>query len=117
MAIAGFGIFTCWWYLVYKLTIEADLGWDTMELLHQEKSVDLKLWESSIDEGNALRKEIKTIAAEYDTYWDEEKVHNRCIEGRTDAEERIQTGRRIHRKIAEVMIMIMMMTIKLVDVC
>ncbi|KAI9035514.1 uncharacterized protein KD926_003411 [Aspergillus affinis] len=113
VAIGGFGILSFWWYLVYKLTFETDLGWDTMEpvtylvslttlmggylwflyhnreisyrsaldftinarqkKLYQAKGVDLNMWESLIDEGNTLRKEIKLIAAEYDVYWDEKK--------------------------------------------
>lgn len=39
--------------------------------LYQAKGVDLRAWEFLIDEGNALRKEIKSIAAEYDADWDE----------------------------------------------
>lgn len=39
--------------------------------LYQMKGVDLPIWSSLIDEGNALRKEIKNIAAEYDVEWDE----------------------------------------------
>ncbi|KAF5856077.1 hypothetical protein ETB97_007955 [Aspergillus alliaceus] len=113
VAIGGFGILSMWWYLVYKLTFETDLGWDTMEpvtylaslstlmggylwflyhnreisyksaldftinarqkKLYQTKGVDLQEWESLIDEGNLLRKEIKTIAAEYNVVWDEKK--------------------------------------------
>ncbi|KAL5362139.1 hypothetical protein BJX96DRAFT_176882 [Aspergillus floccosus] len=113
VAIGGFGVLTLWWYLVYKLTFETDLGWDTMEpvtylaslstlmggylwflyhnreisyrsaldftinarqkKLYQTKGVDLPLWESLIDEGNTLRKEIKSIAAEYEVYWDEKR--------------------------------------------
>jgi len=111
VAIGGFGILSTWWYLVYKMTFETDLGWDTMEpvtylvslstlmggylwflyhnreisyrsaldftisarqkKLYQQHNVDLQLWESLIDEGNALRREIKNIAAEYDAEWDE----------------------------------------------
>ncbi|PLB38216.1 uncharacterized protein BDW47DRAFT_29779 [Aspergillus candidus] len=41
--------------------------------LYQAKDVDLHLWASLIDEGNMLRREIKTIAAEYDVVWDETK--------------------------------------------
>jgi hypothetical protein len=33
--------------------------------------VDLQLWENLIYEANALRREIKTISADYDTEWDE----------------------------------------------
>ncbi|KKK15116.1 hypothetical protein ARAM_006306 [Aspergillus rambellii] len=111
VAIGGFGILASWWYLVYRLTFETDLGWDTMEpvtylaslstlmggylwflyhnreisyrsamdftinarqkKLYQQKGLDLQLWESLIDEGNALRREIKTIAADYETEWNE----------------------------------------------
>ncbi|KAL4919948.1 hypothetical protein BDW62DRAFT_199360 [Aspergillus aurantiobrunneus] len=111
VALGGFGILVSWWCLVYKLTFETDLGWDTMEpitylaslstlmggylwflyhnreisyrsaldftinarqkKLYQLKGVDLHLWENLIYEGNALRREIKTISADYDTEWDE----------------------------------------------
>jgi len=39
--------------------------------LYQAKGFDLHRWESLIEEGNALRKEIKAIASEYDVDWDE----------------------------------------------
>lgn len=39
--------------------------------LYQSKGFDLQRWESLIEEGNALRKEIKAVAAEYDVDWDE----------------------------------------------
>ncbi|KAJ5653119.1 hypothetical protein N7490_000122 [Penicillium lividum] len=111
VAIGGFGILSVWWYSVYKLTFETDLGWDTMEpvtylvslstlmggylwflyhnreisyksaldftvsarqkKLYQSHNVDLQLWETLIDEGKALRREIKGIAAEYDAEWNE----------------------------------------------
>ncbi|CAI7659836.1 uncharacterized protein N7487_001155 [Penicillium crustosum] len=31
VAIGGFGILAIWWFTVYRLTFETDLGWDTME--------------------------------------------------------------------------------------
>lgn len=111
VAIGGFGILSVWWYSVYKLTFETELGWDTMEpvtylvslstlmggylwflyhnreisyksaldftvsarqkKLYQLHNVDLQLWENLIDEGKALRREIKSIAAEYDAEWNE----------------------------------------------
>ena len=39
--------------------------------LYQLKGFDLHKWENLIEEGNALRKEIKLIAGEYDVEWDE----------------------------------------------
>lgn len=111
VAIGGFGVLSFWWLLVYKLTFDTDLGWDTMEpvtylaslstlmggylwflyhnreisyrsaldftisarqkKLYQMRGVDLRMWDSLIDEGNTLRREIKNIAAEYDVDWDE----------------------------------------------
>lgn len=111
VAIGGFGILAVWWYSVYKLTFETDLGWDTMEpvtylvslstlmagylwflyhnreisyksaldftvskrqkRLYQQHGLDLQLWENLVDEGKALRREIKGIAAEYDAEWNE----------------------------------------------
>ncbi|MCJ1381760.1 hypothetical protein MMC17_004871 [Xylographa soralifera] len=111
IALGGFGVLITWWYVVYRLTFESDLGWDTMEpvtylvglsglitgygwflyhnrevsyrsalnltisrrqtKLYQVKGFDLHRWETLIEEGNALRKEIKAIAGEYDVEWDE----------------------------------------------
>lgn len=31
VAFGGFGILVSWWYIVYRLTFETELGWDTME--------------------------------------------------------------------------------------
>ena len=36
IAMGGFGIMVGWWYLVYRLTFETDLGWDTMEVCCHE---------------------------------------------------------------------------------
>ncbi|EPS29008.1 hypothetical protein PDE_03954 [Penicillium oxalicum 114-2] len=111
VAIGGFGILATWWFTVYKLTFETDLGWDVMEpvtylvslstlmggylwflyhnreisyksaldftvstrqrKLYEKHNVDLQLWQSLIDEGKSIRREIKNIAAEYDAEWDE----------------------------------------------
>ena len=39
--------------------------------LYQVRGFDLGRWESLVEEGNALRKEIKNVAKEYDVDWDE----------------------------------------------
>ncbi|CAA9956570.1 hypothetical protein CFE70_000171 [Pyrenophora teres f. teres 0-1] len=39
--------------------------------LYQQHNFDLPKWEALIEDGNALRKEIKAIANEYDVEWDE----------------------------------------------
>ncbi|KAL9612449.1 MAG: hypothetical protein Q9167_002958 [Letrouitia subvulpina] len=111
VAIGGAGLLVGYWYLVYRLTFETDLGWDTMEpvtylvglstlicgylwflyhnrevsyrsalnltisrrqtQLYQSKGFDHQRWESLIEDGNALRREIKQVASEYDVEWDE----------------------------------------------
>jgi hypothetical protein len=39
--------------------------------LYQARGFDLRKWETLIEEANALRKEIKVIADEYDVEWNE----------------------------------------------
>ena len=39
--------------------------------LYQARGFDLQRWQSLTDEANALRKEIKAVAREYDVDWDE----------------------------------------------
>jgi hypothetical protein len=41
--------------------------------LYQAKDFDLRKWETLIDDGNTLRREIKAVANEYDVEWDELK--------------------------------------------
>ncbi len=41
--------------------------------LYEVKGFDIQKWESMIEEGNAIRKEIKAVASEYDVRWDEAK--------------------------------------------
>lgn len=41
--------------------------------LYESKGFDIHRWEQLVQETNALRREIKTIAAEYDVDWDEMK--------------------------------------------
>ena len=31
IAVAGCGVLVVYWYVVYRLTFETDLGWDVME--------------------------------------------------------------------------------------
>nr|POE74716.1 calcium uniporter protein, mitochondrial [Quercus suber] len=56
--------------------------------LYQVKGFDLPHWEGLIEEGNRLRREVKLIADEYDTEWDEshdegdEKVKEALRKGR-----------------------------------
>lgn len=39
--------------------------------LYEQRGFDLQKWEGLIEEANAIRKEIKAVASEYDVEWDE----------------------------------------------
>lgn len=41
--------------------------------LYEAKGFDMQRWEQLVQEANAMRREIKTVAAEYDVDWDEMK--------------------------------------------
>ncbi|KAI5859224.1 hypothetical protein BZA05DRAFT_428238 [Tricharina praecox] len=41
--------------------------------LYAQKGFDIERWEDLVDQGKALRKEIKAVASEYDVEWDESK--------------------------------------------
>lgn len=41
--------------------------------LYQAKGFNIQEWESLLEEANAMRKEIKAVASEYDVEWDETK--------------------------------------------
>ncbi|EXJ90005.1 hypothetical protein A1O3_03073 [Capronia epimyces CBS 606.96] len=111
VAIGGCGFLVGYWFVVYRITFQTDLGWDFAEpvtylvslssliggymwflyhnrevsyrsalnitvsrrqsRLYELKGFDVQKWEASIEEANAIRKEIKAVAAEYDVEWDE----------------------------------------------
>lgn len=39
--------------------------------LYEQRGFNLQKWEALIEEANAIRKEIKAVASEYDVQWDE----------------------------------------------
>ena len=48
--------------------------------LYEQKGFDIQKWESIIEEGNAIRKEIKAVASEYDVQWDEKNdEHDKAV--------------------------------------
>ncbi|RMZ82773.1 hypothetical protein DV738_g1494, partial [Chaetothyriales sp. CBS 135597] len=111
IAVSGGGVLIAYWYLVYRLTFETDLGWDAVEpctylvglstfiggylwflwnnrevsyeqalkltmnrrqsRMYELKGFDVRKWEASLEEANAIRREIMTVASEYDVEWDE----------------------------------------------
>ncbi|KAB5585113.1 hypothetical protein GE09DRAFT_1069379 [Coniochaeta sp. 2T2.1] len=42
--------------------------------LYESRGFDIRKWEGLVEEANALRKEIKAVAVEYDVEWDETKI-------------------------------------------
>lgn len=62
--------------------------------LYQDRGFDIQKWEALIEEANALRKDIKNVADEYDVDWDErsdektEAVHDVLKEEREKAKKR-----------------------------
>jgi calcium uniporter protein, mitochondrial len=113
IALGGCGGLMAYWYIVYRLTFETDLGWDVMEpvtylvglstliggylwflwhnrevsyrqalnitvssrqnKLYQAKGFNIQEWETLLEDANAMRREIKAVAHEYDVEWDETK--------------------------------------------
>jgi calcium uniporter protein, mitochondrial len=111
IAMGGCAILVGWWYTVYRITFETDLGWDTMEpvtylvglstliggymwflyhnrevsyrsalnltiskrqsKLYEARGFNLPRWEGLVEDANAIRKEIKAVASEYDVEWNE----------------------------------------------
>lgn len=39
--------------------------------LYEMRGFDIQKWEALVEEANAVRKEVKAVAAEYDVEWDE----------------------------------------------
>lgn len=130
IALAGCGGLIGYWYVVYRLTFETDLGWDTMEpvtylvglstliggymwflwhnrevsyrsalnitvsarqnKLYQARGFNMQEWEGLLEEANAMRREIKAVASEYDVEWDETKDE--------DGDEKVTKALRDERK-------------------
>ena len=61
---------TCNRSLAYRSALNLTIS-RTQTKLYQSRGFDLPKWESLIEEGNAIRKEIKAVAREYDVDWDE----------------------------------------------
>ncbi|EEA20178.1 conserved hypothetical protein [Talaromyces marneffei ATCC 18224] len=64
------------WFLYHNREISYRSALDftvnrRQQKLYQMRGIDLQVWESLIEEANALRREIKTVAEEYDVDWDE----------------------------------------------
>lgn len=72
--------------------------------LYAERNFNLDRWQALVDEGNALRKEIKAVAQEYDVEWDElqdehdEKVRDAL---KKDREKKKKEGKKEGGKEAE----------------
>ncbi|POS73430.1 hypothetical protein DHEL01_v208178 [Diaporthe helianthi] len=58
--------------LSYKAAMNVTVS-KRQNALYETKGFDMHRWEQLVNEANGLRREIKTIAAEYDVDWDEMK--------------------------------------------
>lgn len=134
IAMAGCGILIGYWYMVYRLTFETELGWDSVEpitylvsltvviggylwflyhnrevsyrsamnltisrrqsRLYELRGFDVQKWEALVEEGNALRKEIKAVASEYDVEWDERADEHDKAVTKALREDRKNSGKR-----------------------
>ncbi|XXG97274.1 hypothetical protein Hte_003570 [Hypoxylon texense] len=65
---------------LYFLFVNRDLSYQAalkitvsrrQNILYQARGFDIRKWESLVDDANALRREIRTVAEEYDVDWDE----------------------------------------------
>ena len=77
--------------------------------LYESKGFDLNRWTNTVEEGNALRREIKQIAGEYDVEWNESMDEEVGVAGGKDkgdgekpqgevVKEALREGRRKERK-------------------
>jgi hypothetical protein len=69
--IGGYG-----WFLVYnrQMSYQSAMNFTIsrrQSQLYEQKGFDLRKWEDLIEEGNMLRKEIKSVAQDYNVEWDE----------------------------------------------
>lgn len=63
--------------------------------LYTERGFDIARWESLVEEANALRKEIKGVANEYDVEWDEKKDETSEIVHQALSKERRKKAREL----------------------
>ena len=67
--------------------------------LYETRGFNLERWESLIEEANALRKEIKAVAAEYDVEWDEKgDEHNEEVVEALKKKRKIKDTKRSEEK-------------------
>jgi hypothetical protein len=68
--------------------------------LYELKGFDIQKWESLIEEGNAIRKEIKAVASEYDVEWDErvDEMDPEVTKALRDERKASQSGKKSKKK-------------------
>jgi len=71
--IGGYG-----WFLVHNRQVSYRSAMNItinrrQSALYEKKGFDVRKWEELIEEGNKLRREIKSVAQEYDVDWDEKQ--------------------------------------------
>ncbi|KAK5030026.1 hypothetical protein LTR16_012136, partial [Cryomyces antarcticus] len=68
--------------------------------LYDAKGFDVHKWETLVEEANALRKEIKMMANEYDVEWDEraDEVNRKVMDALKKEREKKEEGEGEKRK-------------------
>jgi hypothetical protein len=77
--------------LSYKAAMNVTVS-RRQDALYHARGFDLHKWEQLLQEANALRREIKVVAVEYDVDWDEAKELGDEVK-EVLTEERTKTGR------------------------
>lgn len=94
--IGGYG-----WFLIHNRQVSYRSAMNftisrRQSTLYEKKGFDLRKWEDLIDEGNKLRKEIKSVASEYDVEWDEaqEEESEKVMQALKEEREKKKEGKK-----------------------
>ncbi|KAH7148357.1 hypothetical protein EDB81DRAFT_946561 [Dactylonectria macrodidyma] len=83
--------------LSYKAAMKVTVS-KRQNALYQERGLDPSKWEQLVHDANAMRREIKMVAAEYDAEWDELKDLGEEVKEVLEAEKRKNDGGKKEKK-------------------
>ncbi|KAH7149110.1 hypothetical protein B0J13DRAFT_550696 [Dactylonectria estremocensis] len=83
--------------LSYKAAMKVTVS-KRQNALYQERGLDPSKWDQLVHDANALRREIKLVAAEYDAEWDELKDLGEEVKEVLEAEKRKNGGDKKEKK-------------------
>jgi hypothetical protein len=98
--IGGYG-----WFLVHNRQVSYKSAMNftisrRQSALYEKKGFDLRRWEDLIEEGNKLRREIKSVASEYDVDWDEkqDEESEKVIKALKEEREKKKEGKKAEKE-------------------